>query len=59
MKKIKAFFKGIKKEASMVRWPSAKEMLKYSLVVLFLMVFFGIFFYGLDLVFTFLKGLVK
>ncbi len=58
MKKIKAFFKGIKQESKMVRWPSAKSMAKYSGVVLFLMVFFGVYFYGLDLVFTFVKGLV-
>ncbi len=59
MKKIKAFFKGVSKESKMVRWPSGKDMVKYSGVVLFLMVFFGVYFYGLDLIFTFLKGLVK
>ena len=59
MKKVKAFFKGIGKESKMVRWPSGKDMFKYSFVVLFLMVFFGVYFYGLDLVFTFVKGLVK
>lgn len=59
MKKVKNFFKGVKKEAAMVRWPMGKDMLKYSCVVLFLMVFFGVYFYGLDLIFTFLKGLVK
>ena len=59
MKKIKAFFKGVKKEGKMVRWPNGKDMVKYSSVVLFLMVFFGVYFYGLDLLFTFVKGLVK
>lgn len=59
MKGIKSFFKGVKSEGKMVRWPSAKDMVKYSFVVLFLMVFFGVYFYGLDLVFTFVKGLVK
>lgn len=59
MKKIKAFFKGVSKESKMVRWPGAKEMVKYSGVVLFLMVFFGVYFYALDLIFTFVKGLVK
>ena len=58
MKKIKAFFKGIKKEAKMVRWPNAKDMLKYSVMVLALMLFFGLYFYLLDVLFTFLKGLV-
>lgn len=59
MKGIKSFFNGVKSEGKMVRWPSAKDMTKYSFVVLFLMVFFGVYFYGLDLVFTFVKGLVK
>ena len=59
MKGIKSFFKGVKSEGKMVRWPSTKDMAKYSFVVLFLMVFFGVYFYGLDLVFTFVKGIVK
>ena len=58
MKKIKGFFKGVKKEAKMVRWPSGKDMLKNSVMVLSLMVFFGLYFYLLDVLFTFLKGLV-
>lgn len=58
MKKIKSFFKGVKKEGKMVRWPSGKDMVKYSLAVLSLMLFFGLYFYLLDVLFTFLKGLV-
>ena len=40
MSKIKAFFKGVEKERKMVRWPSGKDMVKYSVMVLTLMVFF-------------------
>ena len=58
MKKIKAFFKGVKKESKMVKWPSGKDTLKYSTMVLVLMVFFGLYFYLLDVIFTFLKGIV-
>lgn len=58
MKKIKAFFKGVSKERKMVRWPKGKDLLKYSVMVLTLMVFFGLYFYLLDVLFTFLKGLV-
>lgn len=58
MKKIKSFFKGVRKEAKMVRWPGGKDMLKYSGAVLSLMLFFGVYFYLLDVLFTFLKGLV-
>lgn len=56
--KIKSFFKGVDKERKMVRWPSSKDMVKYSVMVLTLMVFFGLYFYLLDVLFTFLKGLV-
>lgn len=59
MKGIKTFFKGVKSESKMVRWPNGKDMTKYSFVVLFLMVFFGVYFYALDLIFTFVKGIVK
>lgn len=57
--KIKLFFKGVDKERKMVRWPSSKDMVKYSVMVLTLMVFFGLYFYLLDVLFTFLKGLVS
>ena len=56
--KIKSFFKGVDKERKMVRWPSSKDMVKYSVMVLTLMVFFGLYFYLLDVLFTFLKGIV-
>ncbi len=59
MKKLIGFFKGVKKEGKMVRWPSAKDLLKYSLMVLILMLFFGGFFYLLDVLFTLLKGLIN
>ena len=57
--KIKSFFKGVDKERKMVRWPSSKDMVKYSVMVITLMVFFGLYFYLLDVLFTFLKGLVS
>ncbi len=59
MKKLIGFFKGVKKEGKMVRWPNAKDLLKYSLMVLILMLFFGGFFYLLDVLFTLLKGLIN
>ena len=55
---MKGFFKGIKKETKMVKWPSMKELMKYSGIVISMMIFFCLFFYGLDLIFTFVKGLV-
>lgn len=58
MKKIKSFFKGVKKETKAVRWPDGKGMLKYSVVTIVMIVFFGLFFYGLDALFALLRGLI-
>lgn len=58
MKKIKVFFKGIGKEIKKTRWPKKKEMIKYSTSTIALVVFFGLFFYVLDIFFAFLKGLL-
>ena len=57
MKKIKAFFKGVKKEAKMVKWPDFKTMVKYSTVTVVMLRFFGLFFYGFDALFAFIRGL--
>ena len=43
----------------MVRWPKGKELVKYSGAVLLLLAFFGVYFYALDLIFAYLKGLVS
>ena len=43
MKKIKEFFKDVKKEISKVKWPTKKNMVKYSLTMFVCVVFFSIF----------------
>ncbi len=58
MKKIKSFFKGIKKEMKMVRWPDSKILFKYSVISIIMIVFFGVYFYGLDALFAFVRGLL-
>lgn len=57
MKKIKSFFKGVKKEGKTVRWPSGKTLLNYSVVTIVMILFFALFFYGLDALFSFVRGL--
>ncbi len=57
MKKLKQFFKGIKKEGKAVRWPDGKTLVRYSIITVVMLVFFGLFFFGLDAVFAFLRGL--
>jgi len=58
MKKIKDFFISVKKETSKIKWPTKKEMIKYSGAAISFMVFFGLFFFVLDVVFAFIKSLL-
>ena len=58
MKKIKAFFKGVKKEGKTVRWPDGKGLAKYSCITVLMLVFFGLFFYGLDALFALVRELI-
>lgn len=57
--KILGFFHGVKKEAKRSHWPKGKELFRYSVVTVCMIVFFGAYFYGLDVLFAFLKGLVS
>lgn len=41
------FFSDVRAEMKLVRWPSGKEVLKYSIACLVFIVFFALFFYGL------------
>ena len=55
MKKIKTFFKDVKKELNKVKWPSKKNMVKYSVVTVVFIIFFALFFTALDLIIAFVK----
>ena len=57
MKKIKNFFKDVKKEISKVKWPTKKDMFKYSLTVVLFIVFFALFFSAIDVVVALIKSL--
>lgn len=57
MKKIKNFFKDVKKEISKVKWPTKKDMFKYSLTVILFIVFFALFFSAIDVVVALIKSL--
>jgi preprotein translocase subunit SecE len=58
MKKIRTFIKGVKKEIGRVRWPEKKEMIKYSVATVVFVLFFGLFFYVIDLVSALIRTLV-
>ena len=49
MKKIAKFFINVKKEMQKVRWPNKKEMLKYSVATISIMILLGLFYTVVDL----------
>lgn len=59
MKALARFMVGVKKEAGKVRWPSKKEMIKYSIATLVVVVVFGIFFSALDFALTGIKMVIR
>lgn len=58
MKKIGKFFGEVKKELSKVKWPTKKDMVKYSIATIVFVIFFAAFFYGVSLLFALVKTLV-
>ena len=54
--KIFNFFKEVKVEFLKVKWPSKKNMVKYSVATIIFILFFAIFFYLIDLVIALLKA---
>jgi len=52
------FFKEVRSEVSKVKWPSKKDMVKYSLATIIFVVFFAVFFYGIDAILALLKEVI-
>ena len=58
MKKVKNFLSEVKKELSKVKWPSKKDMVKYSIATICFVIFFAAFFYAIDAMVAFIKSMV-
>ena len=56
MSKIADYFKGVKKEAARIKWTSKKDLLKYSISTISFMLFFGVFFYLIDMLVALLRS---
>lgn len=52
---IGEFFHETRKEVSKVKWPSRKEMVKYSVATVCFIIFFAVFFYLIELILALLK----
>ena len=55
--KKEGFFKGIKKELKQVRWPSFKDMLKYTIATLVFCIILVAFFEVLNIIMAIIKGM--
>ena len=56
MKSIARFFVNVKKEMKKVRWPKRKEMVKFSVATIAIILFFMLLFTGMDGI---ISGIVK
>ncbi len=54
---FKSFCNGVAAEFKKVHWPSKKDMVKYSIATIFFIIFFGIFFYVIDIIFALIQSL--
>ena len=56
--RFRIFCNGVKGEFKKVHWPKKEDMLKYSIATIFFIIFCGIFFYVIDVIFAFIKSLI-
>ena len=58
-KAIKRYFTGVVKEIKRIKWTTGKELVKYSIASIILIVFFGLYFYGIDWIALLVRSLAK
>ena len=58
-KAIGRYFKGVLKEIRRIKWTSGKELFKYSVATIAFVLFFGIYFYGIDWIALLVRSLAK
>ncbi len=54
--KFRIFCHGVASEFHKVHWPSKKDMIKYSIATIVFVIFCGLFFYAIDIIFAFIKS---
>ena len=58
MKKLARFLVSVKKEMAKVRWPEKKELIKYSIATVCVVVVFSAFFVLFDVVLSTIKTVI-
>ncbi len=54
----KGYIEEVKDEMKKVKWPTKKEMFKYTISTLTFVILFALFFFGIESLFAFVKGLI-
>ena len=58
-KSIKKYFTGVLKEIKRIKWTSGKDLVKYSIASILLILFFGLYFYGINWIALLVRSLAK
>ena len=58
-KAIKRYFTGVVKEIKRIKWTTGKELVKYSIASILLIIFFGLYFYGINWIALLVRSLAK
>ncbi len=54
-KNKESFFKNLKKEISMVKWPDGKDLIKYTIATIVMCIILVLFFQFLDVILAYIK----
>ena len=57
--KIARYFRGVGKETKRIKWTSGKDLVKYSVAAVAFVIFFGIYFYGIDWIVLLIRKLAN
>ena len=55
--KFRIFCHGVKSEFKIVHWPTKADMVKYSIATIVFVIFCGLFFYAIDIIFALIQSL--
>ena len=56
---IAKYFRGVGKEIKRIKWTSGKDLVKYSIASIVLIIFFGLYFYGIDWIALLVRSLAN
>lgn len=56
---IGRYFKGVIKETKRIKWTNGKDLVKYSIAAVSFVIFFGLYFYGINWITVLVRSLAK